>query len=697
MRFLIWVAAISALSAPERWVFRDLPLRMAVTVAARGPVEVPLDAPAVRVVLDGAEVPAQISEELEAGMAGRVSWFASRSGSYTVYFDRRAALQTSGREPIGNGDNLFYNRPDGWDPLGVGMKNDQVLPVDWDGDGRTDILQRNIYSATFGQPYWGLYFWRNIGSNKEPRFDRYIRLRVGDRFIDDFYASYQVADWDRDGFLDILCGVGAGKERGRLKVYRNTGRRDLQSLPILEPGPEIRREGGAELTYGMRLLGDELFTLKVHVQYFPTQETNFALFRHRLVDGAFADGVAMPLGKKVQYDEWPSDRLDVNGDGAPDWIGSTRGPGNGPLKTCIVAWIADKPAECQIDTTPEGFAIPLAAAPWPGLFVSHQGSWMRWFVPQGKRWADRGLLQARGMPISSGGYNGLDAADWDRDGDLDLIAGNETGFVHLIENISTAKRTQFKTGRIMNGNVYAARWQFITDEDPERPFGQAKPAVVDWDGDGDLDVLVGNNSNRIAYFERTGSGFKAMVPLRHDGGERFSFRARPAPVDWNGDGLTDLIAGTSSGKDRNDGPDIGMSVYLRYRDGAGVLRLRGPEPLRLVDGSPIRTPIPYHHGYTAVDWDGDGDVDVFACEKSHVVLYRNEGGRFRREPVLFYGRQLSVSHHETSVVAVDWDRDGRLDLLLGGESGRVYYFHRSTLEAAGIPEVRVGPVEKRAQ
>lgn len=693
MKWLIWLASMAAFAAPAKWAFRDLPFRVAIAVSDRGPVSIPFDAPTVRLIFDGAEFPVQISEDLEAGMAGRVSWFAARPGIYTLYYAHRPALQRSNREPIGNGDNLFYNRADGWDPLGVGMKNDQVLPVDWDGDGRTDILQRNIYTATFGQPSWGLYFWRSIGTNREPRFDRYIRLQVDRRFIDDFYASYQVADWDHDGNLDILCGVGAGKERGRLKVYRNTGRRDSNSLPILENGPDIAREGGADLTYGMRLLADALFTLKVHVQYFPTQETNFALFRHPLVNGAFIDGVAVPLGKKVQYDEWPSDRLDVNGDGTPDWIGSTRGPGNGPLKTCIVAWIGDNPAECIIDTTPEGFAIPLAAAPWPGLFVSHQGSWLRWFVRHGKQWLDRGLLQARGMPISSGGYNGLDAADWDGDGDLDLIAGNETGYVHFIENISTAKRSQFKTGRILNGDVYAARWQFITDADPERPFGQAKPAVVDWDGDGDLDILVGNNSNRIAYFERTATGLKPMTALQHDGGDRFSFRARPAPVDWNNDGLIDLIAGSSSGQDRNDGPDIGLSVFLRYRDTAGALRLRGPAPLRLLDGTEIRTPIPYHHGYTAIDWDADGDIDIFACEKSHVVLYRNEGGRFRIEPILFYGRPLSVSHHETSVVAVDWDRDGKLDLLLGGESGRVYYFHRSTLEAAAPAEISLGAIE----
>ena len=64
---------------------------------------------------------------------------------------------------------IYYNRPKGLDPLTIGMKNDQPIAIDWDEDGRTDILQRNLYSTTFNQPWWGLFFFKNIGSNKSPR------------------------------------------------------------------------------------------------------------------------------------------------------------------------------------------------------------------------------------------------------------------------------------------------------------------------------------------------------------------------------------------------------------------------------------------------------------------------------------------------------------------------------------------------
>jgi len=60
-----------------------------------------------------------------------------------------------------------------------------------DGSSPAQHLQRH-----YGQPWWGLYFWRNIGTEAKPRFARAIRLRFAGQWITDFYASHQVTDWD---------------------------------------------------------------------------------------------------------------------------------------------------------------------------------------------------------------------------------------------------------------------------------------------------------------------------------------------------------------------------------------------------------------------------------------------------------------------------------------------------------------------
>jgi hypothetical protein len=172
---------------------------------------------------------------------------------------------------------------------------------------------------------------------------------------------------------------------------------------------------------------------------------------------------------------------------------------------------------------------------------------------------------------------------------------------------------------------------------------------------------------------------------------------RPAAVDWDGDGLMDLVTGYQGPRDRNDGPDIAVSLFRRYRDKNGALRLGKPEVFRMEDGSELRTPIPYCHGFEVVDWDGDGDYDLLMNQKSQLVLYRNVGSnarpRFRRELLKMYGQPISVSHHESSLKAVDWDKDGKLDLVVGGESGYVFFLRRAALEAEAAPKYTLGAPE----
>ena len=643
----------------------------------------------------------------------------------------RFAIIRSRLEPA---DSFHYNVPGGFQPLGIGMDSDQPVAVDWDGDGRVDLIQRNLYSYAYGQPYWGLFFWRNIGTNQSPKFDRYVRLQAEGKYIGDVYNEFQVVDWDGDGKPDVLYGIGGGKQRGVMRVYRNTGTRDSSGLPVLTVGPEVPRTGGGDLGYGMRLLDwtggarPDLFTLRRRVEYFPEQVANHSWYRHPRLpsqDGQprFGPGEALSLAGKTVYEERPTDLYDWDGDGDLDIIGATDDLHTKPPQTSVVVWENTGTRQApEFKTAPRRIAdvgsigCPLPTAvdgpAFRGLLLTYMGGWLRYLerARQGLRskLTDRGVLLARGQACSSGGYDSVEVADWDGDGDLDFIVGNELGYLQLIENISRGGRTMFAAPRLIllaNGEpMHVARWNFLNDADPERNLGQSKPTYVDWDGDGDLDLLVGNNANRIACFENIGTRtmprFAPMRKLMHDSGEHFSFRKRPVAVDWNGDGLPDLVAGYSGAREKVD-PDGYESVclFLRYRGTDGKLHLRDGVPFRLVDGSEFRLPIPYRNGFEAADWNGDGKTDLFTNEGGRLFVYVNEGSNsspvFRKQPLKMFGEPIQLSHHETSIKVVDWDRDGAPDLVLGGESGWIYYFRRAALDLDRRPEVRVGALEAR--
>jgi hypothetical protein len=79
--------------------------------------------------------------------------------------------------------------------------------------------------------------------------------------------------------------------------------------------------------------------------------------------------------------------------------------------------------------------------------------------------------------------------------------------------------------------------------------GRRKLCIVDWDGDGKLDILL--NSKNARWLRQAGS---------HDGTWNFEDRGdvsarnieghdtHPTPVDWNADGLPDLIIGAEDGR-----------------------------------------------------------------------------------------------------------------------------------------------------
>src|SRR5205823_6285556 len=86
------------------------------------------------------------------------------------------------------------------------------------------------------------------------------------------------------------------------------------------------------------------------------------------------------------------------------------------------------------------------------------------------------------------------AADWDGDGDLDLLVGDINGRVYLVPNEGSPTSYAFGKERPLEAGGQ-----------PLKVEGDAGPFAADWDGDGDLDLLVGAGDGRVSLFRNIGS------------------------------------------------------------------------------------------------------------------------------------------------------------------------------------------------
>jgi FG-GAP-like repeat len=459
--------------------------------------------------------------------------------------------------------------------------------VDWDGDGVLDLISaagtwteygwdRGFDDAgnwTRGPLHGPLWFSRNTGTNEAPVYADPVPLRADDKPIDIYGAPCPcIADWDRDGDLDILCGEfrdeftffenlggpGAPRLAGPRPVMARTGPVRID-LCMMSPAPcDWNGDGRPDLivgqedgrvsvllnrgfSHGTPQFGTESFLTEINspiksgglVTPWLDDETGdlfcgntagyfewFHWYKDGYQNGKYVSVASAPVRVQAGYNgsiQGPAEEKwgytvpalgDLNGDGVTELVYNSI---FGRIETIRFTERRDHA------TPPEPVIVN-----WPGEPPFPKWNW--W-----KPAATDLVVQWRTRPV---------VLDWDKDGTEDLIAVDHEGYLAFFRNVEGV----LEPGKRIFLNEGGQPLRLSAKEGGGS--GRAKLDMADWDGDGDLDII--RNTAGAGWFENDGQEkftWRGDFPLRKLAGHTTA----PQVVDWNNDGTADLLVGAEDG------------------------------------------------------------------------------------------------------------------------------------------------------
>ncbi|AHF94303.1 hypothetical protein OPIT5_10995 [Opitutaceae bacterium TAV5] len=283
-------------------------------------------------------------------------------------------------------------------------------------------------------------------------------------------------------------------------------------------------------------------------------------------------------------------------------------------------------APSVLAVTPDGIALrtpvfnapPLAYPSSDGfasdLIIGGEGS-LSYLRYTGRKAASGAPIYARSVPVLqenallySGSLPVINVADWDGDGALDIVSGNSEGRVLFFKNLGDSRNPAFANGVEIeeDGEPIHIQQGYVAVQGPiEQRWGYTSPRVFDWDGDGLLDIVMSSALSRHeVYFNRGTPQEPRLGRARRLYSEGIdvhgTWRVQPA-VARIGDRVAYVILDTQN--------ELHLYWQLDPRN------LVDAGKLLLDNGSPINAGYQQAGGtgrlkLQLVDWDLDGRLDL---------------------------------------------------------------------------------------
>ena len=223
--------------------------------------------------------------------------------------------------------------------------------------------------------------------------------------------------------------------------------------------------------------------------------------------------------------------------------------------------------------------------------------------------------------------------------------------------------------------------------------GYSVPFCTDWDGDGRDDLIVGEGGGvaplgKVRVYLNTGTQAAPTYDAyshAQAGGADLSVTASgcmgifPRSVDWDADESTDLLVGRADGK---------AMIFLNSSESGAPVLDSGTYVQVGATGSKVDIDVGYRATISGVDWNNDGRMDLVSGAldgKVRLYLDANDDGTpdFESTTVVQAGGgNLLVPSNRSSPVVADMDGDGKKDILTGNTNGQLLLYANTGTDEA---------------
>jgi uncharacterized protein (DUF2141 family) len=487
----------------------------------------------------------------------------------------------------------------------------------------------------------------------EIRWRKEYKAVVDGRVLDGAYSGGMelckpaFVDIDADGDKDMFIG----EEDGKISFFRNDGTKDQPRWSFV---PDC---------YDSIEAGDE----------------SSPAFADIDGDGDFDLFVGNKDGKIVFYQN----------DGNPGFPNWTR--------------ISDDYASIDVGEESSPFFVDIDADSDLDLFIGEKGGNINFFRNDGTKISPLWMLVTEDYDsIDVGACSFPFFVDIDDDGDFDLFLGEENGNINFFRNMGTPNSPQWHlvasnynsmdVGRYSvpvfvdidddsdfdlfigqeEGKVYFYRndgtshlpsWSWVTENYNFIDVGNnTKPALADIDGDGDLDLFMGEKEGNIDFYRKEATGPVPSWTLASE--NYYAIKAgdfsQPAFTDIDGDSDLDLFVGKDDGQ---------IEFYRNVGSSHSASWMLVSDNYLSIDVGGYSSP-------AFVDIDADSDFDLFIGETyGRIFFYRNGGTPQEPSWTPIPNKYNFIDVGMYSVLAfTDLDLDGDFDLLVGNGEGKIFFY-----------------------